>query len=73
MSFAEVAPKATRTPMLNGSESTSNTALEATRRFEGDANGIIFMPKETNRTLSNSISNAIFSIALAVSVCNTLI
>ena len=56
--------------MLNRSESTSNAALEATRRFEGNANGIMFMPKETRRTISNSINNVVFSIALVVSVCN---
>lgn len=70
MSFAQVAPKATGMPMLNGSAFTNIAAFEAIRRFDGDAKGIMFMPKETSSTPSSSISDAILSITLVIGVCH---
>lgn len=58
MSLAETEPKATRKPMVNGSVSTANAAVEAIRRFDGPANGMRFRAKEVSRTPKRSAMGA---------------
>jgi hypothetical protein len=51
-------------PVLNGSEFISSAAFEAIKKLDGDAKGIMFMPKEASRTPSKSISDAILALLL---------
>ena len=50
MNFAEADPTATAIPMVKGSKSTATiAALEAMKRFEGPAKGMMFRRKEVTR------------------------
>lgn len=54
MNFAAAEPKATRNPIVKGSESMSKAALDAMRRFDGPAKGMRFRIKEEARRLRSS-------------------
>ena len=52
--MAEAEPRATRKPIVKGSELTSKAAFEAIKRFDGPVKGIMFRRKEVSRTPSSS-------------------
>lgn len=49
MNLAEAEPRATRKPMVMGSTSTRIAVLEAIRRLDGPAKGMMFRAKESPR------------------------
>jgi hypothetical protein len=59
MNFADADPKATRSPIVQGSASMRNAKVEAINRFDGPANGIMFRKNEvkTIPNSSNSVAN----------------
>jgi hypothetical protein len=47
---------------------TSSAAFEAINKFDGDANGIMFKPKEASTTLNSSINDAMLVIILGLTM-----
>ena len=70
MLFANAAPNAARKPMatsvVGSGETSSNAALDAMKKFEGPANGIMLSPNEVNRTNISSAMGAITSFPFPV-------
>ena len=56
--------------MVNGSASISKAALEAIRRFEGLAKGIMFRTNEVSRTLKSSYNAANSTISPFICLCS---
>ena len=70
MNLAEAEPRATRKPMVMGSTSTNIAALEAIRRLDGPAKGMMFRAKENPRM--PRISKRPVSLEFPRSVCKWL-
>jgi hypothetical protein len=60
MNLAEAEPNATKKPMVKGSTSTIIAVLEAMKRLDGPAKGIMLKAKETPRMLR--ISRSVVSL-----------